>query len=62
MKECNIVKDLLPLYIEELCSEDSKDYVETHLENCEKCRESFEYLKYSELCVEAVEKKENQCF
>lgn len=58
MKECNIVKDLLPLYIEELCSEDSREYVEAHMENCKECRERLEYLKYSELCVEAVEKKE----
>lgn len=58
MKECNIVKDLLPLYIEELCSEDSREYVEAHLGKCKECKESLEYLKYSELCVETVEKKE----
>lgn len=62
MKECNIVKDLLPLYIEELCSEDSRQYVEEHLKTCEQCKESFTYLKYSELCVEAVEKKEINAF
>ena len=62
MKECNIVKDLLPLYIEELCSEDSREYVEAHLKNCGQCRESLEYLKYSELCVETVEKKEINAF
>ncbi len=62
MKECNIVKDLLPLYIEELCSEDSRQYVEQHLKTCEQCKESFTYLKYSELCVEAVEKKEINAF
>ncbi|MBQ8823526.1 MAG: zf-HC2 domain-containing protein [Lachnospiraceae bacterium] len=62
MKDCNIVKDLLPLYIEELCSEDSKEYVEKHLKNCGECKESFEYLKYSELCVETVEKQEVNAF
>ena len=62
MKECNIVKDLLPLYIEELCSEDSRQYVENHLKTCEQCKESLTYLKYSELCVEAVEKKEINAF
>lgn len=62
MKECNIVKDLLPLYIEELCSEDSQEYVEAHLKECKECKESFEYLKYSELCVEVVEKKEINAF
>lgn len=62
MKECNIIKDLLPLYIEELCSEDSREYVEAHLKDCKECKETFEYLKYSDLCVETVEKKEINAF
>lgn len=62
MKECNIVKDLLPLYVEELCSEDTREYVEKHLESCIECKESFQYLKYSEVCVETVESKEINVF
>lgn len=62
MKDCNIVKDLLPLYIEELCSEDSREYVEKHLEGCVECKESLDFLKYSELCVSTVEKKEINAF
>ncbi len=62
MRECNIVKDLLPLYVEELCSEDSKEYVEEHMKSCQECKESFEYLKYSEVCIKEVEKKEINAF
>lgn len=62
MKECNIVKDLLPLYIEELCSKDSMEYVEKHLENCEECMESYTYLKHSEVYADSVEKKEINAF
>lgn len=38
MKECNIVKDLIPIYMEDLISEESKEYVEKHLKECEECR------------------------
>ena len=29
---CNIVDDLLPLYLEDICSEDSKAALEKHLQ------------------------------
>lgn len=55
---CNITKDLLPLYIEDLCSEDSREYVDEHLEECSECMKTFQYLKYTDLCVNATEKRE----
>lgn len=36
---CNVIVDLLPLYMEDACSEDSRRIVEEHLQNCENCRE-----------------------
>ncbi|KUO67148.1 MAG: hypothetical protein APF84_15825 [Gracilibacter sp. BRH_c7a] len=36
--KCDIVKDLLPLYIEGLTSKDSNEEIEKHLESCEGCR------------------------
>ena len=36
--ECNIVRDLLPLYAENMVSADSRDFVEEHLKGCEACR------------------------
>lgn len=36
--ECEIVRDLLPLYFDNLCSESTKKYVEEHIEQCEECR------------------------
>lgn len=38
MKECNIVKDLIPLYDEELLSQESKEFVEKHIKDCEECK------------------------
>lgn len=45
MKDCGIVKDLLPLYAEDMASEESAAFVKTHLETCEDCRKAFEELK-----------------
>ncbi|MCL2063717.1 MAG: zf-HC2 domain-containing protein [Candidatus Cloacimonetes bacterium] len=42
---CEIVKDLLPLYQENVCSEESKDIVEKHLIECISCREVMAKMK-----------------
>lgn len=36
--DCNIIRDLLPLYHDGACSEESCRAVEEHLKNCEDCR------------------------
>lgn len=41
---CNIVKDLLPLYIDDVCSEESKKLVEEHLKECKECQRELEKL------------------
>ncbi len=35
---CNVIADLLPLYKEGICSDDSLALVESHLEVCDECR------------------------
>ncbi len=35
---CEIIKDLLPLYEDGVCSEESRKVIEEHLEKCEECR------------------------
>ena len=44
-KECKVIQDLLPSYVEELVSEETKKFVDEHLNECEKCRESLEAMK-----------------
>ena len=44
-KNCNIIRDLLPLYAEDLLSEDSRALVENHLEGCEECKQELESIK-----------------
>lgn len=43
--ECNVIKDLLPLYIDGCCSEESKKIVEKHMETCESCKMFLEDMK-----------------
>ena len=41
---CDIVKDLLPLYVDDVCSEKSREMLEKHLKECEDCRKYYESL------------------
>ena len=36
---CNIVQDLLPMYVDGLLTPESQSEVKKHLEECETCRE-----------------------
>lgn len=38
---CNVIQDLIPLYIENMCSAESRKMVEKHLAECESCRQLF---------------------
>ena len=38
MKTCDVTRDLLPLYMDSSCSEDSREFVDAHLAECEACR------------------------
>lgn len=42
--DCDIVKDLMPLYIDDLLSENSKKFVDDHINSCESCRKYYEKL------------------
>ena len=41
---CDIIRDLLPLYKDSVCSSATKDMVEDHLSGCEGCREYYEQM------------------
>ena len=36
-KECNIIRDLLPNYIEKLTNNDTNEFIEKHIKNCKEC-------------------------
>lgn len=41
---CGIIEDLIPLYAENLCSDESRAAVEAHLQHCERCRKLADAL------------------
>ena len=43
--ECAIVKDLLPLYQEDMTTPESKKYIDSHLEGCDDCRRDWEQMQ-----------------
>lgn len=44
-EKCAIVRDLLPSYIDDLCREESKDYIENHVKTCSECKEVLATMK-----------------
>ena len=44
---CNIVKDLIPLYIDGCCSQESEKVVEEHIRDCDDCKKLLEDMKSS---------------
>lgn len=41
---CSIIRDLLPLYADEVCSRESRALVNEHLQDCEFCRNALEQM------------------
>ncbi|WP_461811986.1 DUF4825 domain-containing protein [Faecalimonas sp.] len=42
---CGVIEDLLPLYVEQLTSDCTKEMIEGHIETCTKCREKLERMQ-----------------
>ncbi len=54
--DCEIIKDLMPLYIENLSSESSNKLILEHIKNCENCNEMINTLKDDiEICSKEEE-------
>ena len=43
--QCNLIKDILPLYVEDMVSIDTKEFVNAHLEHCAECRAELERMR-----------------
>lgn len=44
-KNCNIIQDLLPNYIDNLTNKETNLYIDEHLKECSECRKSLEAMK-----------------
>lgn len=42
---CGIIKDLLPLYLDGVCSSDSRELIENHLVECDSCKAEVQAMR-----------------
>lgn len=57
---CDIVKDLLPLYYDKVCSDDSRKMVEEHISNCSDCKDELNRMQAEiKLPKAEIEKNKN---
>lgn len=42
--DCNVIKDLIPLYIDDCCSEESAGMVREHIDSCAECKALYESM------------------
>ena len=42
---CEVIKDLLPMYVEGLTSEETNKYIEKHIDSCEECASALRSMK-----------------
>ena len=57
-KHCEVIRDLLPLYADEVCSERSRELIEEHLRECPECSAMLEQLRTHEIEEGLQEEKE----
>ena len=59
---CNVINDLLPLYIDECCSDDTKALVESHAESCPRCKSMLAKMQQeigTQVVTNQTQKKQN---
>lgn len=47
-QECEIIRDLLPLYVDDACSASSREIIEEHIAECADCKAYMEAIRSSE--------------
>ena len=56
-KLCNIIKDLLPSYVENLTNDETNSFIESHIANCPECKELLENMR-KEIEISSPKKEE----
>lgn len=57
-KECNIIQDILPNYIDKLTSNETNKYIEEHIKECETCRNILKNMQSGDTIDKENNKKE----
>ena len=58
--ECNIIRDILPLYAEDMVSDDTVSFVEEHLQACAECSTMYERIKEGGIVMKNENKSTEQ--
>lgn len=53
--KCNLIKDILPLYVEDMVSTDTREFVDEHLEHCAECHAEYESMRNSSKFVPEID-------
>lgn len=56
--KCEVIRDLLPSYIDKICSEESKEIIEEHILECNHCNKLIEKMKKTEIISSKIDEKE----
>ena len=57
--DCDVIRDLLPLYADDACSGKSREIVEEHLQECEDCLEMLHMLQEEEIEKNLLDDRES---
>ena len=55
-EECEIVRDLLPSYLEKLTNEKTNEFIEKHIAECEECKKVLEKMN-EKVALDIVQNK-----
>lgn len=61
-KDCKIVQDLLPNYIENLTNEETNKFIEEHLKTCDECKKIYDNMKKDLNVVNTTKEKKKVKF
>lgn len=56
---CNIIRDLLPLYADQICSNESRELVDEHLTECKDCSALLQQIRNTEIETDLKIEAEN---
>lgn len=57
--DCNVICDLLPLYVDQICSNESRDLVDEHLTGCRDCSALLQQMLSTEIEADLISETEN---
>ena len=55
---CDIIQDLIPSYVDEICSDATKECIEEHIRECNQCKRQIEIYQDTEISDLNIEQKQ----